>query len=247
MPKEFEGGKFVENSSNIMVIPKQDVEFSAPPSPKTEEAKTSKREEMIAFIHKEGFGMVMNDIEQHCLLVEDGLGIGMFHSLEEIYQYVKKGHPAADVQMYKSFLAANGYPQDFHKLPPEVWSNWDKLPEEVKQIIRENGADIYVRKTEEIKTGERVIHPNPRFKSKPQEKEKSKEEQKREIEKCIKYIHGLGFKIGKFGDGEIGIALDAKNVFGPFASLEDAYRYLKEGYHLKDIESLKKIDGSTVH
>lgn len=248
MPKKIEGGKFVEARADVIVIPKQNVEFPAHPSPKTEEAKEKEQDRMTKFIHKEGFRMVMNNPEQHCLLVDDGLGIGMFRSLEEIYDYVKKGHPATDIQIYKSFLADNGYPQDFHKLPPEVWKKWDEIPEEVKQAIRENGADIiYVRKTAELKTGERVIHPNSKFKSKPQEKEMTKEERKKEIEKCIKYIHGLGFKVGKFGDGEVGIAIDSKNVLGPFASLKDAYSYLKEGYHLADIESLRKIDGSTVH
>ena len=272
MPKEIESGKFIETRSDIIVIPKQDIEFPAHPSPKTEDVSdkepdrmtedvsdkepdrmtedvsNKEPDRMTEFIHKEGFKIITNNPEQYCLLVDDGLGIGMFGSVKEIYDYVKNGYPAADIQKWKSFLAANECPHDFHKLPPEVWNKWDELPEKVKQAIRENGSDsVYTRIMEKIKTGERLIYPNPKFKSKPNEREMTQEEQKREDEKCVKYIRDLGFQMGRFGDGEVGIAIDSNNVLGPFASLEDAYNYLKGGYHLGDIESLKKIDGSTVH
>ena len=49
------------------------------------------REEMVAFIHKEDFKMVINDPEQRYLFVDEGLGIGIFKPLEEIYDYVKRG------------------------------------------------------------------------------------------------------------------------------------------------------------
>ena len=244
MSKEFESCGIVEARMNVLVIPKQDVEFSNPIEPKTEEAK----DKMVAFIHKEGFKMVMDDPEHRCLLVDDGLGIGMFSSLEEIYHYVKNGYPAADIERYKSSLAAKGYPEDFHKLPFELQRKWEEIPEEAKQAIREKGADIVeVRKIEENEDGDRIIQPNTKFQSKPEEEGKSKEDQRREDEKRIKYIHDSGFQIAGFSDGKIGIAIDPKHVIGPFLSLEDAVRYLKEEHHLVDITSIKEVDDPTVH
>ena len=248
MSKEFEGGEIIEHREDVIIIPRQDVEFSAPPSPKTEEAKTSKRDEMIAFIHKKGFEMVANNPEQRCLLVDTGLGIGMFRSLEEIYQYVKEGYPTADIERYKSSLAANGYPEDFHKLPFALIRKWDELPEKIKQDIREQGVGIVeMRKVEESEAGERVIQPDPKFQTKPKEREGTKEEQKREDEGYIKYIYDTGFKIGRFDDGEVGIKIDSKSIIGPFPSLEAAYRYLKEERHLVDIASIKGMDNPTIH
>ena len=248
MSKKFEGGEIIEPRKDVIIIPKQDVEFSNPPQPKTEKGRTNKRDEMIAFIHKEGFQMVANNPEQRCLLVDEGLGIGMFRSLEEIYDYVKKGHPAADIKRYKSSLVANGYPEDFHKLPSELWKNWDEIPEEAKQAIRDRGVGIVeMRKIEENESGERVIQPNPKFQAKSDERKGTKEDQKREDEKYIKYIYASGFKVGQFSDNEVGIAIDAKHVIGPFPSLEAAYRYLKEKHHLIDIASIKEMDDPTIH
>ena len=239
MSKEFEGD--IKPRSDVVVIPRQNVKFSNPPEPKTEE-------QMIAFIRKEGFSMVVIDTERRCLLVDEGLGIGLFRSLEQIYDYVKKGYPAADIERYQSSLNANGLPQDFHKLPPEMWNQWDDLPEEAKQAIREKGADIVeMVKFETRQGGKRVIHPNPKFQPKHQEKEKTKEEQRINAEKCVQYILKSGFQLDRFDDGSVGIAIDDKQTIGHFSSLEDAVQYLEEGHHLGDIASLKTMDEPTVH
>ena len=98
MPKQFEGCEIAETRIDVLVIPKQDVGFSASSQPNTEEAKIKERDRMVDFIHKKGFQMAMNNPDQRCLLVDEGLGIGIFKSLEEIYDYVKKGYPAADIE-----------------------------------------------------------------------------------------------------------------------------------------------------
>ena len=250
MPKEieFKGGETIETRADVIVIPKQDVGFSDPPQLKTKEAKSKMRDEMTAFIHKQGFKMVMTDPKQQCLLVDDGLGIGMFKSLEEIYDYVKGGYPAADVEKWKSFLANKGYPEDFHKLPPEMWNQWENMPEEAKQAIREKGAGIVETVKIEISgDGKRLIHPNPKFQPKPDDVERTKEEQRRYVEKHVKYIYKSGFQVTKTSDGKAGIAIDANTVIGPFLSLEDACRYIKEGHHLFDITTIKGRDKPTVH
>ena len=57
----------------------------------------------------------------------------------------------------------------------------------------------------------------------------------------------LRFRVSiRFAGGRTGIAIDADSIIGPFLSLEDAVRYLKEGRHPVDIASVKKVDGSTV-
>ena len=204
MSKEFEGCEVAETRIDVLVIPKQDVEFSASPQPKTEEDRTKERDKMIDFIHKKGFEMAMNNPDQRCLLVDEGLGIGIFKSLEEIYDYVKKGYPAADIERYKSSLAADGLPQDLHKLPPEVRERWNELPEDVKQTIREKGADIIeMRKIEETEDGERIVHPDPKFQTEHEKREGTKEEQRREDEKRLEYIQDSGFHVYAFGDGEV--------------------------------------------
>ena len=55
IPKEFEGCEITETRMDAIVMPKQDVEFSAPPSPETEEARIKERDRMLDFIQKEGF------------------------------------------------------------------------------------------------------------------------------------------------------------------------------------------------
>ena len=250
MPKEmeFEGAEIIKPREDVIIIPKQDVEFSANPSPNTEEASNKERDRMLDFIHKEGFEMAMNNPDQRCLLVDEGLGIGIFKSLEEIYDYVKKGYPAADIERYRSSLAADGLPQDLHKLPPEVRERWDELPEDVKQTIREKGADIIeMRKIEETEDGERVIHPDPKFQTEQGKRNGTKEEQKKEDEKRLEYIQDSGFHVYAFGDGEVGVKIEAKHIIGPFPSLESAYRYFKEGHHLTDIGSIKELDSPTMH
>ena len=234
MSKEFEGD--IKPGLDVIVIVRQDVSFSKPPEPKTEE-------QMIAFIRKEGFSTVMRDPEERCLLIDEGLGIGPFRSLEEMYDYVKKGYPATDIERYKNSLAAIGYPADFHKLPPEIQNAWDELPEETKQAIRENGADIVeMHKMEDSDDGEKIMHPNRKFQSNPDER-KTKEDD----EKILKYIQDSGFQMYAFEDGEVGVKIDAKYVIGPFASLADAYQYLQEGHHLDDIEIIKQMDHPTIH
>ena len=52
MPKEFEGSEIIENREDVIVILKQDVEFSTPPLPKTEKAKINERDRMVDFIRK---------------------------------------------------------------------------------------------------------------------------------------------------------------------------------------------------
>ena len=183
MSKEFEGGETIKPGLDVIVIVRQDVSFSKPPESKTEE-------QMIAFIRKEGFSTAMKDPEERCLLVDEGLGIGPFRSLEEIYDYVKKGYPAADIEKWKSSLAAKGYPADFHKLPPEIWNEWDDMPEEVKQAVHEKGAGIFkMVKFEPRGDGKRIIQPSPNFQSNPDDPERSKEEQRKHVEKCVKYIY----------------------------------------------------------
>ena len=108
------------HQDTFIAIPKQDVEFSNLPMPDTEETRKNRCDEMFEFIHREGFKMGKKKVGHYFLIVDEGLVIGIFHSLEEIYQYVKEGYPTADIERYKSFLSANGYPEDFHKLPPEV-------------------------------------------------------------------------------------------------------------------------------
>ena len=244
MPKEieFEGGKIIEAGMDIVLIPKQNVEFSDPPAPETEEARIKHRDKMIEFIHKQGFRMGMDNPERRFLIVDGDLAIGIFHSLAEIYDYVKQGYPAADIEKYKSSLVAEGYPEDFHKLPPEVRERWDKLPEETKQAIRDNGANIVeVQKIEEMDDGEKIFQPNSKFQSKPNERGTTDDE------KHLKYIQDSGFQKRDLGNGEIGVKIDSKHIIGPFLSLGDAYRYLKEGHHLADIEVLKQMDEPTVH
>ena len=242
MPKEiaFEGGKVIETDMDIVLITKQDVEFTDPPAPKTEEARIKHRDKMIEFIHKQGFHIGMDNPEHRVLLVDEGLAIGIFRSLDEIYAYVKQGYPAADIERHKSELLANGYPEDFHKLPPAVREQWNELPEDAKQIIREKGAEILeLHKVEDGEDGEKIFHPSSNFQPKPEETE--------EDEKCLKYIEDLGFQMHAFEDGEVGVKVDAKYVIGPFASLADAYRYLKERHHLDDIEIIRQMDAPTVH
>ena len=247
MSKEFEG-EIIETRMDVIIISRQDVEFSAPPSPKTEEAKIKERDRMVDFIHKKGFEMAMNNPEQRCLLIDEGLAIGIFKSLEEIYDYVKKGYPAADIERYRSSLAADGLPQDLHKLPPEVRERWDELPEDVKQTIREKGAGIIeMRKIEETEDGERIVHPDPKFQSEHEKREGTREEQRREDEKRLEYIQDSGFHVYAFGDGEVGIKIDDKHIIGPFPSLGAACRYFKEGHHLTDIGSIKELDSPVVH
>ncbi|MCY4048917.1 MAG: DNA methyltransferase [Hyphomicrobiales bacterium] len=108
------------HQDTFIAIPKQDVEFSNLPMPDTEETRKNRCDEMFEFIHREGFKMGKKKVGHYFLIVDEGLVIGIFHSLEEIYQYVKEGYPTADIERYKSFLSANGYPEDFHKLSPEV-------------------------------------------------------------------------------------------------------------------------------
>ena len=235
MSKEFEGGETIKPGLDVIVIVRQDVSFSKPPESKTEE-------QMIAFIHKEGFSTAMRDPEERCLLIDEGLGIGPFRSLEEIYDYVKKGYPATDIERYKNSLAAIGYPADFHKLPPQIQNEWDELPEETKQAIRENGADIVeMHKMEDGEDGEKIFHPNSNFQSKPDEQETEGDE------KHLKYIQDSGFQLHAFEDGKVGVKIDVKYVIGPFASLADAYQYLQEGHHLDDIEIIKQMDHPTIH
>ena len=248
MSKEFESGEIITPRDDVIIIPKQDVEFSASPQPKTEEAKIKERDRMLDFIRKKGFEMAMNNPAQRCLLVDEGLAIGLFRSLEEIYQYVKEGYPTADIERYKSSLAASGYPEDFHKLPFEVIQKWDELPEKIKQEIRERGVGIVeMRKIEEHEDGERLIHPDPKFQTEPDDREGDKEEQKKEDEKHMEYIRESGFQVCASEDGEVGVKIDAKHIIGPFASLEVACRYFKEGHHLTDIRSIKEIDKPTMH
>ena len=74
MPKEmeFEGGKIIEAGMDIVLIPKQDVGFSDPPAPETEEARIKQRDKMIEFIHNKGFRMGMDTPERRVLLVDEG-------------------------------------------------------------------------------------------------------------------------------------------------------------------------------
>ena len=166
MPKEiaFESGKIIETGMDIVLITKQDVEFTDLSPPKTEEARVKHRDKMIEFIHKQGFLIGLDNPERCVLLVDEGLAIGIFRSLDEIYAYVKQGYPSADLEKYKSELLANGYPEDFHKLPPEAQERWDELPAEIKQIIREKGAEILeMQKVEDGEDGEKIFHPNSNF------------------------------------------------------------------------------------
>ena len=142
MPKEPEGGEIIKPREDIIVVPRQNAKFSTPPLSEAEEGKSKIQDEMIAFIRKKGFDMAMSTPRQRCLLIDEGLGIGPFKSLEEIYDYVKKGYPAADIERYKSSLVVNGYPEDFHKLPFQVIKRGNELPEEVRQTIREKGIGI---------------------------------------------------------------------------------------------------------
>ena len=145
-------------------------------------------------------------------------------------------------------MAAKGYPEDFHNLPFALIKKWDKLPGEIKQTIREKGVGIVeMRKVEEKEDGERVIQPNPKFQTKPDERKGTGEEQKREDNKRIEYIYESGFKMCAFSDGGVGIQMDAKHVMGPFPSLESAYRYLEEEHHLVDIASIKEMDDPVIH
>ena len=92
MPKEmeFEGGKIVKTDMDIVLIPKQEVKFTDPPAPKTERDRIKHRDKMIEFIHQQGFLMGMDNPERRVLLVDEGLAIGVFRSLDEMYDYVKK-------------------------------------------------------------------------------------------------------------------------------------------------------------
>lgn len=116
--------------------------------------------------------MGMDNPECRVLLIDEGLAIGVFRSLEEMYAYVKQGYPAADIGKYKSELLANGSPEDFYKLLRTVQEQWNELPENAKQIIRDNGADILeMHKVEDGEDGEKIFHPNSNFQSKPDEQE----------------------------------------------------------------------------
>ena len=143
MPKKFKGGEITKPRENVIVIPRQDVEFFAPPSPETEEAKTKIQDEMIAFIRQKGFDTAMDDSNQRCLLIDEGLGICPFKSLEEVYDYVKKGYVTADIERYKSSLATNGYPEDFHKLPFQVIKKLERTSRRGKVSHSREGCRHY--------------------------------------------------------------------------------------------------------
>ena len=157
-------------------------------------------------------------------------------------------YPAADIERYKSSLTAGGYPEDFHKIPFQVIKNWNELPEEIRQTIRERGVGIVeMRKIEETEDGDRIVHPYPKFQTESKKQEGTEEDQKKEDEKHLEYIQDSGFQLHAFEDGEVGIKIDPQHIIGLFPSLETAYRYFKEGHHLTDIGSIKQIDSPTVH
>lgn len=103
----FEEGTFVKNRMDIILIPKQNVESSNPLPVKNEKSGTRNLSKIINFILKKGFHVATNDLEEHCLVNDEGLGIGVFNSLEEMYGYVKRGYPEADIEKYKSEIVSN--------------------------------------------------------------------------------------------------------------------------------------------
>lgn len=81
MSKEFEGGEIIEPICMLLSSPSRILNFSPFLNSRTEETKTIKWDEMVAFVHKEGFEMVMNNPEQRCLLVDTGLEDCEFDSI----------------------------------------------------------------------------------------------------------------------------------------------------------------------
>ena len=74
MPKEiaFEGGKVIKTGMDIVLIHKQDVEFTDPPTPKSEKDRIKHQGKMIEFIHQKGFHIGMESPEHRFLLVDEG-------------------------------------------------------------------------------------------------------------------------------------------------------------------------------
>ena len=87
---------------NIVLIPKQNVEFSDPPPPKTKKAQDKKQAKIIKLICNKGFEILTDpdDSEQLLLYVGKGRAIGIFRSVYEIQHYVQNGYPAVDIERH---------------------------------------------------------------------------------------------------------------------------------------------------
>ena len=98
------GGAEPAEQMNIVLIPKQNVEFSDPPRPKTKKAQEKKRAKTIKLIRNEGFKILTDpdDDEQMLLYVGKGRAIGIFRSVYEIHHYVQKGYPIADIERHEA-------------------------------------------------------------------------------------------------------------------------------------------------
>ena len=228
----------------FIVIPKQEVEFSDPPPARTEEAHIEEQKEMAKFIREKGFRADTGDPGERFLVVERGLAIGVFRSLPEMHDYVRKGYPADDIERYKVRMTANGYPEDFHRLPGPIRQIWDQLPDEAKRDIREKGVGaITIKEIGETRCGKRIISPGTELEREPVKRKKTKKD-----EKHLRYIGSLGFEIGILGDdGRLCLEVDSDNIIGPFPSLESVYEYLRQERHLADIQYLRDVDKPTVH
>ena len=245
---KFEGGCLVKGPGEVILIHKQDVKFLDPPPAKTKKAENEKHDQMIRLILESGFTLGLNSPEEMFLVVEDGLAIGIFRSLAEIHNYVRKGYPATDIKKHKADMLANGRPEDFHKLPVVIREDWDNLPEELRQRIREEGVDAAeFRMVVETTCGKEVIHPSAKFHAKPIKPAKTEEERELEFKRHLLYINDTGFEVNGIGDDEICIEVDSAHVIGPFPSLALVCQYLEEEHHLADIQFIRDKGNSTSH
>ena len=89
---------------NIILIPKQNVEFSDPPPLKTKKAQDKKQAKAIKLICDEGFEVLTDPDDEGELLLDVGKSraIGVFSSVYEIKHYVKNGYPSADIARHEA-------------------------------------------------------------------------------------------------------------------------------------------------
>ena len=89
---------------NIILISKQNVEFSDPPLPKTKKAQDKKQAKAIKFIRDKGFDILTDPDDKREMLLDVGesRAIGIFQSVYEVEYYVRKGYPAIDIARHEA-------------------------------------------------------------------------------------------------------------------------------------------------
>ena len=99
---EYVGEAEPAEQMNIVLIPKQNVEFFDPLPLKTKKAQDKKRAKTIKLIRNKGFEILTDpdDSKQLLLYAGKGRAIGIFRSVYEIQHYVQNGYPAVDIERH---------------------------------------------------------------------------------------------------------------------------------------------------